>query len=714
MTYRLAGQQTDGAVKITVNRLTPAILLELEGTAVTLFAGDKTGWTHPLYQEDWRKRVPVATPCAPRNYAISRGQSVECGTVNPNGVTFAGAEQGWILLWYGHDTWFYTGNTLMAPTRIIPGDGPLLLVCSQPPTIKLTGTQGTGPDGSLVYTFSKPGARMALLPLYGYRLPPAADTQAWTAGLPEEVRKRCDWWATRLSEYPTAVEEGMAYDKASDTVTMKATFTYTSIRSGGQRWAPVPPLLELARQQGFPISLSQPVLDSGLMAYCGPYAGIEKTDGYSASVSGLGKYAWEAPRVKPAPAANAGAAAVQAELTAEVDKILTAGHLAPVNLPWKVSYGWGAFYFSSVRHLYSAPGQTLSVLARAIPFLDAQRQQRVREYLEAERTKFRPEQMAHLPADVGARREAWTVSDSFLKTETNKLRDQNFHVRTKTVPVQALYDLACYYAAVGFDKMARDDFDLEAATARTVKPWFQREDWATLGWRDWPLDQRDPQYYASYGWNQPPDVNRQVAALVGLARLARAANSEQRQSQALMHLAKALVHRYGTGKYAEWLYRQGGILPPPPEGFSPADDPRAATISDAWAFLGYGRNQEGPMPYFNDEEGPYTAMAPELARFFADYLKPQAEGFARAMAAYYPDAFLTLGTSRRCAEWWHNYPQDPHQIFLVHAWILGQKGDWLRRRLDVPLVPVGDLYYIDKLVATLAACGQTTWKVDRL
>jgi hypothetical protein len=107
-------------------------------------------------------------------------------------------------------------------------------------------------------------------------------------------------------------------------------------------------------------------------------------------------------------------------------------------------------------------------------------------------------------------------------------------------------------------------------------------------------------------------------------------------------------------------------------------------------------------------------MAPELARFFADYLKPQAEGFARAMAAYYPDAFLTLGTSRRCAEWWHNYPQDPHQIFLVHAWILGQKGDWLRRRLDVPLVPVGDLYYIDKLVATLAACGQTTWKVDRL
>jgi hypothetical protein len=710
LTYRLAGKETDGAVKVTVNRLTPALLVELEGTAIALFAGDKTGWTHPQFQEEWRKRVPVATPRAPRAYAVSRGQSVECGTVSPSGVTLAGAERGWVLLWYGRDTWFYTGNALMGPTRLMPGDAPLLLVCSQPPTVKLTGDQGAGPGGSLVFTFPRPGARMVLLPLYGYRFAAAGDTQKWSDGLPEEVRKRCDWWAARLSEYPTAVEESLAYDSDSDTVTMKATFAYTSVRPGGQRCAPVPPMLELARQQGFPVSLPRPVVDSGLLAYCGPYAVIEKTDGYSAGIRGLGKYTWERARIKPTSAAGAGATAVQAELNAEVDRILAAGHLAPVNLPWKVSYGWGAFYFSSVRHLYSAPGQTLSVLARALPFLDAQRQQRVRVYLEAERTKFRPEQLAHLPADVGARREPWTVTESFLKTETNKLRDQNFHVRTKTVPAQALYDLACYYAAVGFDKMAHDGFDLDAAVARTVEPWFQREDWATLGWRDWPLGQRDPQYYASYGWNQPADVNRQAAALIGLARLARAAKNRQRESLAIMHLAKVLVHRYAAGEYAGWLYKQGGVLPAPPEGLSPADDPRAATVSEAWAYLGYGQNQEGPMPYFNDEEGPYAAIVPELARFLADYLKPQAEGFARATAAYYPDAFLTLGTPRRCAEWWHNYPQDPHQIFLVHAWILGQGGDWLRRRLDVPLVPVGDLYYIDKLVAALGAYGQTTWE----
>jgi hypothetical protein len=103
-------------------------------------------------------------------------------------------------------------------------------------------------------------------------------------------------------------------------------------------------------------------------------------------------------------------------------------------------------------------------------------------------------------------------------------------------------------------------------------------------------------------------------------------------------------------------------------------------------------------------------MSPELARFFADHLKPQAESFARATAAHYPDAFLTLGTPRRCAEWWHNYPQDAHQIFLVHAWILGGNGDWLRRHLDVPLTPAGDWYYLDKLVATLQAYRTIEWR----
>lgn len=710
LTYRLAGQQP---AKVTVSRLTPALLVELEGTSIVLFAGTRAGWTHPQYVAEWRKRVPVGSPRAPRSYAVSDARSVRLGTLAAEGASLAGAEQGWALLWYGAETWFYSGNTLMSPTQVVPGDAPMLLVCSQAPTVRVTGDEGLEPEGSLVFTFPKPGAKLVLLPLYGYRLPRASETQGWSKAdaLPDAVRQRCDWWAARLAEYPVSVAERLSYDNAKDTAKLEDTFTYTSIRGGGQRCAPVAPMLELARQEGFPIALSGAPTDSGLLTYCGPYVVMDKSESYTATIQGMGKYAWEAPSVAPAPAARrpAGAAAVQAELAAEIDKVLAAGHLAPVNLPWKVAFGWGAFHFSSVRHLYSAPGQTLSTLARALPFLDADRQQRLRAYLEQERRSFPPEVLAHLPSDTGARREAWSLSPAFIKAETNKLRDQSFHVRTKTVPAQALYDLACYYAAVGFGKMAEDGFELGSAVKKSAGPWLQREEWATLGWRAWPLDQRDPQYYGSYGWSQAVDANRLAVALVGLARLARASKDEALGGRAMAELARALAHRYAVGRYASWLYKQKDILPAP-EGFRPEDDPREVAVSEAHAVLGYGRNQYGPLPYFNDEEGPYAAMSPELARFFADHLKPQAESFARATASFHPDAFLTLGTPRRCAEWWHNYPQDPHQIFLVHAWILGKDGEWLRRHLDVPLVPLGDLYHMDKLVATLRAYGQTTWQ----
>ncbi len=702
-THRIGGQ---GAVKVTVSRLTPALLVELEGTSVSLFAGDRGWWTHPQYLAEWRKRVPVSAPRAPRSYAVSDGQSVRCGTLTSEGVTLAGAEKGWLLLWFGQDTWFHSGNTVMEPAKVVPGDAPTLFVFSQPPTLKLAGDDGQGAGGGIVLSFPQPGAKFALLPLYGYRFPAARETQAWAKELPEAMRKRCDEWAARLAEFPTGLNESISADAGADTATIKWSFTHTSIRPGGTRCAPIPPVLELARAEGFPITLSATPADTELFTYCGPYGVVEGAAAVSATIKGTAKYALEALSVKPLPE---GAAAVQAELVAGVDKVLAAGHLAPVNLPWKVSYGWGAFHFSSARHLYSAPGQTLSTLARALPFLDPERRAKVLAYLQRERADFPPESIAHLPSDVGARREPWALSEGFIKAETNKLRAQNFHVRTKTIPPQALYDLWSYYAAVGFDKMAADGFTPAEAARRSIEPWLQRGEWATLGWLSWPLDQRDPQYYGSYGWNQAADANRLAVGLIGLARLARAAKDKALEERALAHLARTLAHRFAAGRYASWLYKQRDILPAP-DGFSPADDPREAAISESHAVLGYGRNQHGPLPYFSDEEGPYVAMSPELARFFADHLKPQAESFARATAAYYPDAFLTLGTPRRCAEWWHNYPQDSHQIFLVHAWTLGKDGDWLRRHLDVPLTPVGDWYHLDKLVAALQAYRKAEWQ----
>lgn len=747
--YELAakGSGAGAGVQITVSRLTPALLFDLSGTtSVALFAGDKTKtrrllrwgnfrWIQAQKQRgfkyffpDRRKHVQfskelrkqLGEPRPPRFFALSDGRSVRLGTLSKKETVLGRDGTGWVLLWYGKDAWFATGESTMVPTappvHLGPGDAPMLLLFSQAPTAKLTGRDGLGPGGSLVLTFPRPGAKMALLPLYGYRIPPVIasareaheETQAWSDALPGEVKQRCDWWASRLAEYPVTVEETLSYDAGSDTTVMKEVFSFSRIREGGVRAAPVPPMLELARREGFPIKTSAEAVDSGMATYCGPYAVVEGADRYEVRIRGLGKYARETPVPKPAAArAGTGVPAVQAELVSEVDKILAAGHLAPVMLPWKHAWGWSAPYYScTVRQLYFAPGQVLYTLSAALPFLDRNRRDRVLEYLQNERAQFPPEVVPHLPSDKGSRREAVRVPAFWVEKQTALLRGRNFHIVNKIVPGEALYDLASYYAARGAEEMEEDGFDLAGAVQTTALPWLSRTEWATLGWYSWDRKDHD------YGLNRTVEANRQAAGLIGLVRLARVAGEKAWEGRAMAHLGRVLAHRYALGKYLGWLYRRGGVLIVP-EGFDPSADVREVTISERTVFLGYGRNTGGLLPRRSDFEGAYKCMVPETGRFFADHLKAEAEAFARETATFYGDAFMTLGTPRRVTEWWHNNPTDPHQIFLIHAWILGRDGDWLRRHLDVPLVPVGDWYHIDKLVATLRDYSGTRWEVWR-
>ncbi|MGA2617223.1 MAG: hypothetical protein ABSF26_06390 [Thermoguttaceae bacterium] len=709
-----------GCVKLNVNRLSPAMLFELEDAdTLTLFAGAKTPflmdtkWTPP---PEYAKMV--GPPRAPRNYALSDGNTVRLGTLTSQGqpVSLGPAEKGWLLLWYGADAWFLTGATVSQPltgdrVNIAAGDAPMLMVFSRTPTVRLTGDEGMGPEGSLVLTFPKPGAKMVLLPLLGHRLPPAAETKAWSSGgsLRKEIIARCDWWAERLAEFPHSVRETARYDAASDAAVFHEQFTFVTVRAGGRRFAPLPPVLELARQRKFPIVVTGTVEQSGLETYCGPYAGVSNAERYEVRIAGLTKYAREAmgqPAVSP-PYSNPGAGAVEARLKVEIDRVLAAGHLTPFDLPFKTSWYWGNREASQVRLLYSAPGQSLSTLARTLPYLDGPRRQKVLEYMRAERAAFPPETVDHLPYDKGARRE---VAPLPQYKRLAHFAAWNFHQRTKTVPAESLYDLACYYQAVGPDRIKSDGVELREVIQRTLEPWFQRIEWATLGWYSWPEDLRDKEY-CSYGWNLIHEVNRYAAACIGLARLARWTNDGELESLALVQLSRSLTHRYALQQYPRWLYSCGGFLLQP-EGFDPADDPQCVHLTEKEAILDGGGGWDldwQTFGRFREVYGPLACMVPEVARFSADYLKPEAEGFAKAVTRYHPDAFLALGTPRNLEEWWHNYPQDAQQIFLCHAWVLGKNGDWLRRRLDVPLVPVGDWYYIDKLVACLHAYSPCGW-----
>lgn len=736
--FQVSGKGADGkdsAATLHVSRLSPAVLIELEGETIELFAAAEKRWWAPGEEQILKTigQPPLPQPRPPLFHAVGgAGGAARVGALREDATSVDVGEGEWLLTWYGAGSWFlvapmegermYGRPVLPESSRVgvevdpkdwgqpVPGDAPFLFVCSSPCTVELT-------QDSLRFTFWEPDAKIALLPLEGYRLPPASETKAWSdaGALPESVLRRCEWWAGALAGFPLDLEETLAYDADSDTLTMTQSFNYNLVREGGTRIAPIAPMLEIARRAGFPVSISAPVRDAGMPLYCGPYAAIENADSYTATITGLGKYAREAPNVQ-ALEPGVKAEALRAELESELDKMLAAGHLAPVNLPFKIAWPWTSYHMTSIRHLFSAPGQTLSALAAALPFLGEERQERVREYMMAERTAFPPEQVAHLPSDAGARREPWHVSESFIRNETDILRQHNFHIHNNLVPAQALYDLAAYYSALGPDSM-RDEIDaddpayMDVLIGRTVGPWLGRGEWATLGWFSFPPGQRHPRgghVWESYGWSQTADVNRMAAAYIGLARLARMMGDHEREAMAMTNLFRVLTHRFAIGKYMGWLYTIDGIMLNPP-GFSPEDDPREIVMFEERVILGSDVRGWIGEQNFSDEEGAYQGMVPELARFFGDFLRPEAESFVRAQAAYYPDAFLTLGTPRRITEWWHNYPQDAWQIFMVHARILDANGDWLRRRLDTPLTPVGDLYYIDKLTAALTAFGETTW-----
>jgi len=113
----------------------------------------------------------------------------------------------------------------------------------------------------------------------------------------------------------------------------------------------------------------------------------------------LSRYAWEFPVVTNI----RGAEDLVQELREEVQAILDAGHLAPLNCRY------GDLMPSPVEShfVYQEPGRIITTLACAYPHLESTQQQAVRRYVASELKdqRFAPWGEQPMPRDVGARRE---------------------------------------------------------------------------------------------------------------------------------------------------------------------------------------------------------------------------------------------------------------------------------------------------------------------
>ena len=100
-----------------------------------------------------------------------------------------------------------------------------------------------------------------------------------------------------------------------------------------------------------------------------------------------------------------------------------------------------------------------------------------------------------------------------------------------------------------------------------------------------------------------------------------------------------------------------------------------------------------------------TDLVPETARFLRDTLSPEIRKTVDRVAETAPDWFVTYAPARMGGEVLTYVPQVAAGVTEARAWVLGDQPADLECYLDVPWVPVGDWFFLHKLVACLTAGG---------
>ncbi len=712
------------ALKLHLSRLTPALVVESRKKTLAFFAGDKAP-----------RPILFATPGGV-------AQAERLGELPLKDCP-------WLLAWFGKGGGFrstrlpycYDGRGWMpGPTALV--DCPLLFVFPRSP-----GALAIGPAG-LAVTFDEladGGGRLAVLPLFGDCYPPARETEGWANTLPENIKKHCDWWAEHLAEVPLTATESCARDDKADTITLTTRLRFLKLRDGGRRFAPLPPILALARDQGFPIELSGPVTPTSVLTTIGPHAGIEGAEEYTCRVAGLGKYVLEHRVVGDAAKEPERLARMLGE---EVAKVVQAGHLAPW-YPAVNAYGAGyrTYLFLAGMLTWANPGETLYILGETLPLLDKATQGQLLAYLKKERADYPPEKIAVLRVEDGARRERWRLEPAEINEillEHNQLvNTQNFYAVNRLIPEENLYYLAEFARHAGSDDVARAWPELRAS----LYPYLARQDWASLG------SYRRPGRNSTFdGHGGVVDASHHFAALVGALRIARAAADAHGERLLWGQFAKAAILRYALGRYANYLHDNRLIVLPTDPGLTQEQyldlcgeiatsgkvkglwgkaDWHARWLSGSWSGRLVTYNWTGPEDDVRsvlrlDEFGvlfdevltqyagkglfAYRGLVPELGRFLADHQKAKARVFVDRVAEHMPDWYLALCTANIGAEYNYLAPEDSYQCFLARAWIVGEPPESLARFLDVPWMARGDLYYIHKLAETIKAYRGVAWK----
>ena len=279
--YRLK----NGAATLTVNRLSPAVLLEISGDSVAFRS--KAGLRYVAFACEGKPTVHrIDTP----------------GALPLDGLSLS---EPWMLVWFGGKSPFKAHVHPHDVEGVLGVSKTSLGFAREPDTVDLPilvrfehgpASIRSASEGGLALVFERPAGKMAVMPLAGGKLLLPDETESWSEGLPAKILRHCRAWSARLRDFPLYVNEDFKVDSQSDTVTIGSDFRWISFNDDWDsppiKAAPVPPMLALALHVEAPVKLFAngreviPV-DCEFMDTAGIMMAIEGADDYTYRVSGL-------------------------------------------------------------------------------------------------------------------------------------------------------------------------------------------------------------------------------------------------------------------------------------------------------------------------------------------------------------------------------------------------------------------------------------------
>jgi len=733
-----------------ISRLTPAVLIQSQNTAsLGLFTGSVFTTRYEYIPYNATKITNVGnTFSSPKYIAYQTGTSQwMVKQIDSTGITMQDNSTNWALVWYGLNSHFtdtkvptdytadgYSSSSLFAGYGY-QADAPVLLTFGTKPTSLKKGSNG----GIEMQFTDTTDHTISLLPLFGREHLNAVDTENWgvhgvarTIDVPlQNALTRAATWAVRMCEFPVTIDE--SYEYTGDTSTITETIpTWIQVCPGGKKFMPIPPMLALAKEK-LPIAFSPNILiDGDIPTEFGPVMGIEDTDTYTWSLSGMKRFT-DSKQILTSPSVPSEASYIVTRLTSEVDKLFDPSgnpiHFEPWaeggDTPNKGDFRGGLYFLNPADTINS-----LTEILTALPQGDAMT--KLQSYINNEIAAYPPQDIYQIPFTDGERRGPFSTNEDIKQFSTDvwdTIVQYRKDILLKRVSLYNFYPLARYYE-ISNDSLPSD---IMGKATTVFNKDMSDQDWATMYWLNGYEGLTDEVAVTA--------SNRFVAGILGYIKTAQLASDTAAEQLGRAVLAKALVQRIGMDQYPAY-YEQSGltVLPKTTQGAaipgwqpdftaarwvaplfnyswnSSADDARLA-----WRINGLGvrlGDFSGSIASGGWDDDTYATqigyrdMVPHLAYILSTFEPEKARLYLDKATTLIPNWYAAFSEGVIGNEHNINRAVDSYQLFMAKAWIEKDAAQNLEKYIDIPWLSKGDLFYMQKLAETIKAYRGWCWSID--